>query len=1016
MSLPDNRLQILDDDEAISLYTYIPFTDEERKLYFALSESERTLLKRQPIKTRIYFILQLGYFKAQKQFFSFNLNEVVTDLIYIHQAHYPDHDIDNYTVSANTLAAQQKIILDLCRYRPCGEGERHALELKAFQLAKISTKPIYIFRELLQYLEENRIVIPPYTYLQDAIGNVLQQEQRRLIAFMKTHLTAKDIGKLENLLQNPQGLYEITLLKRSPKDFGPREMKREINRGEQIQPLYQLGKQFIPKLDISNEGVNYYASLVGYYTVFRLKQLDEYLVYLYLICFAYHRYQQFQDNLINYLIYQVKQYLQEAKTDAEIRISQYRLDYHRHLPQAGRVLGLFVDDTIAPDTPFRQVQSRAFTLLDRSKLNRVVNQIMNDAVLDERQLRWDYIDGKVMEFKGRLRLILQNVSFASSTPNDALLEAVTFLREAYEAKKALWHFPLKKIPTTFIPETMHRYLYDKDANGEKTLLHDRYEFLVFRLLRNQLEAGDIFCRQSIRFRSLEDDLLSDEQWQQKDALIANTSLSILKLPIEIHLQSLETELEELLVRVNDRIQKGENDYVTIKEQGKKRSWSLSYGTPKEPINHAFFDFLPLTNIQTILHFAHLRTRFGDAFEHILHRYASREADFQTLLACLVAWGTNWGLGRMSEISDLSYHALSSTSHNFIRLETLKTANDMIVNALAELPIFSLYHIDDTIHSSSDGQKFETRLHTLNARHSPKYFGLQKGVVSYTLVANHIPVNARIIGANEHESHYVFDLLYNNQTNIQPTIHSTDTHGTNQVNFALLHVFGYQFAPRYKDFYNKVRTSLYGFQHPKQYGDLLIKPIRKIQKKLIVPEWGQMQRIFLSMDLKTTTQHIIVSKLSAYARQNRTKKALWEYDNIFHSLYLLNFIDSLALRRNVVQALNRGEGYHQMKRAVSFANFGKLRFRTEHEQHIWNECSRLLTNAILYYNASILSAYLASQESLGDPNIKERLSHISLIAWQHVNFYGRYEFNTVAEPVDLQALVEELSSKHLPFFD
>jgi len=77
---------------------------------------------------------------------------------------------------------------------------------------------------------------------------------------------------------------------------------------------------------------------------------------------------------------------------------------------------------------------------------------------------------------------------------------------------------------------------------------------------------------------------------------------------------------------------------------------------------------------------------------------------------------------------------------------------------------------------------------------------------------------------------------------------------------------------------------------------------------------------------------------------------------------------------------------------------------------------LLTNAILYYNASILSAYLASQESLGDPNIKEQLSHISPIAWQHVNFYGRYEFNTMAEPVDLQALVEELSSKHLPFFD
>lgn len=164
-----------------------------------------------------------------------------------------------------------------------------------------------------------------------------------------------------------------------------------------------------------------------------------------------------------------------------------------------------------------------------------------------------------------------------------------FLREAYEAKKLSGIFRWKDTDDIY-PWNDAPLFVRQGCQWWKTLLHDRYEFLVFRLLRNQLEAGDIFCRQSIRFRSLEDDLLSDEQWQQKDALIANTSLSILKLPIEIHLQSLETELEELLVRVNDRIQKGENDYVTIKEQGKKRSWSLSYGTPKEPINHAFFDF------------------------------------------------------------------------------------------------------------------------------------------------------------------------------------------------------------------------------------------------------------------------------------------------------------------------------------------------------------------------------------------------------------------------------------------
>lgn len=51
--------------------------------------------------------------------------------------------------------------------------------------------------------------------------------------------------------------------------------------------------------------------------------------------------------------------------------------------------------------------------------------------------------------------------------------------------------------------------------------------------------------------------------------------------------------------------------------------------------------------------------------------------------------------------------------------------------------------------------------------TPKYFGLKKGIVSYALLANHVPVIARIIGANEHESHYVFDLLFNNTTDIRP---------------------------------------------------------------------------------------------------------------------------------------------------------------------------------------------------------------------------------------------------------
>ena len=109
-------------------------------------------------------------------------------------------------------------------------------------------------------------------------------------------------------------------------------------------------------------------------------------------------------------------------------------------------------------------------------------------------------------------------------------------------------------------------------------------------------------------------------------------------------------------------------------------------------------------------------------------------------------------------------------------------------------------------------------------------------------------------------------------------------------------------------------------------------------------------------VRTYEQVRPVAKLSSHARNNRTKRALWEYDSIHRSLYLLTYLDSLSIRRNVQKAVNRGENYHQLRRAVSFASFGKLRFKTEYEQDLWSECSQLIANIIIFYNASILSRF------------------------------------------------------------
>ena len=120
------------------------------------------------------------------------------------------------------------------------------------------------------------------------------------------------------------------------------------------------------------------------------------------------------------------------------------------------------------------------------------------------------------------------------------------------------------------------------------------------------------------------------------------------------------------------------------------------------------------------------------------------------------------------------------------------------------------------------------------------------------------------------------------------------------------------------------------------------------------------------------------------------------------------MDSPPLRKNVQRALNRGENYNQLRRAVSHANFGKLRFKTEEEQELWHECSRLLTNGIILANMTILSQLWVAKDGAGDTAGAALLTRISPVAWQHINFYGRFAFITGREFIDLAAIVAALS--------
>ena len=55
--------------------------------------------------------------------------------------------------------------------------------------------------------------------------------------------------------------------------------------------------------------------------------------------------------------------------------------------------------------------------------------------------------------------------------------------------------------------------------------------------------------------------------------------------------------------------------------------------------------------------------------------------------------------------------------------------------------------------------------------------------------------------------------------------------------------------------------------------------------------------------------------------------------------------------------------------------------------------------------TILEHVWARQETTQD---MAHIAHISPVAWQHINFYGRYEFTKASDPINIEAIVEALA--------
>jgi TnpA family transposase len=971
--------------------------------------------------SKVHFILQLGYFKSKKRLFNFKFQDVPYDVEYVMQAYFISHASPKKLPSRNAVTKNNKKILTLMNYHNQPRKAAHILAEKSNQLIRSLNKPIVILRELFLNLEQKRLIFPEYSTVQNIIGRTITTEEKRLSAIVKNGIPEELVELLDGLLKINDLAYEITTLKKSPKSFAYQQIQNEIDKHNKYYALYKLAKKLLPTLGISGQNISYYASLVDYYNAQALTRFPSNKSRLYVLCYLYSRFQKMHDQLIETFLHYVDKYTKEAKMHAKITAAEINKIATKNMPKASQLLDMFLHKELA-NTVFGNLQKKVTSTILSEDLIKQVSQYMKQGHVDYLQYEWEYHGNNYQCIIKNLRYVFMVIPFETRMKDNHLLKQARFMKLIFESGESLTQTTKSRFPMDGVQFRIKPYMYEmKEVKHKnkvkliKSINPYKYEFSVYQRIASHIYAEKIYANDTTAYRSFEADLGIKNFNKDKKKILSQIDSPKLKIPIKETLDELEITLDDLIMRVNKRIENGENKHVKIKMKGKEVIWTLPYPKKAEEINNPLYDQIPAIHINDLLDFVDQRCHFMDKFTHIKPHQAKSQMDKQCIKGVLTANGTNLGIYGMSESCDLEHQPMLQVEKNYFRLETLREASDSISDAMAELPIFKHYNLGDLAHGSADAQKYRTQRETFNSRHSSKYYGTDKGVAPYTLIFNHVPINVKMIGAHEYEGNHLYDILFgNNNSNISLNRISTDTAGTNNVNFVLLDSRYVEYTPCYKTIRSKAKL-ICSLKDTNNYKDCLIKPSRKANRKLIEDEWPNLQPIFAALMLKETSQSAIVKKLSSHDRKSKTKDALWEYNNILMSIYLLRYIDDPELRQYVRAALNRGEAYHQLRRIIAETNGRDFRGASDLEIEIWNECGRLLANAIIFYNATLLSALMVLKEEQGDFAAAEFIQKLSPVAIQHINLKGFYEFGKNRKMFDLNemmSLLDKILRTHL----
>ena len=908
---------------------------------------------------------------------------------------------------------------DLQTYYTSGAKDRHVklirrhLNIKAYDAAKTSelaqiwaleaatTKEALpdIINVTLEYLVKERYELPAFSVLERICQAARAEVNTRYYDQLCGFLESESRQCINDILRSSTGLngFGWSTLKNEPKRPTPRNIHAYIQYLEWLTSLQTLLPTDLGLPPVKHQQFINEAKALDYAELMKLKLNKRFALVIVLIR---HQYAQTLDNAADIFI----KLLLKMDRSAQKLLEKYLADHQKQTDYLISVLSgtvkvyLNKPDSVTAFDPMLGKNSEQLLQMCEHYMAFAGN---------------NYLPFMVQLYKKQRSTLFRTIeilNLASATEDKDLLNAFQFILK--HKKRRTEFLSIQSDPNDsssknvinirWIRENWWKLVTGKSTKSAQVTEVNKtcFELCVFERIAEELSTGDLFIPYSETFDDYREQMITWEEYEEQLPTYCE-EVGLVAGDIEFT-RALKITMEECCQSADSRFP--DDELVRI-ENG-----NLIIGKPKpdqpspeiEEIGALLRDRLEKINVLDVIinveKWLNLNKHFGP-----LSGFESRISDpVLRFVLTIFCYGTN--IGPTETVRSVQGVSRKQVAWLNLKRTTEARLDKAIAKINSEYKKYRLIECWGSGNSvSADGKLWDLYEDNLLSEYHIRY-GSYGGIAYYHVSDTYIALFSRFIPCGVYEAIYILDGLLNDESDFNPdTVHG-DTQAQSTPVFGLAYLLGIKLMPRIRNikdlsFYKPDRTMVL-----KHIQSLFKDPIKW---DLIEKHYADMLRTAMSVKAGKITASTILRRFGTKNRKNKLYFALRELGRVVRTMFLLEYITDIDLRKTIQAATCKSEEFNEFARWLFFANGGKIPANLKHEQSKIVKYNHLLANFAILYNVNAMTEVFNQMRSEGHNITRDHMAAFSPYHTEHLGRLGSFELDLTKQvkPMTFELLVD-----------